>query len=252
MKRAIALILMGLALLTYPVLAQYFARKNQMQAARAYASGVEEMTGQRLDALWAEAEAKRDDPTAYEELLDPEGSGVMATLEIPKIRLTIPVYHGVSDTALRRGTGHLPETDLPLGGRGRKCVVTGHRGLPGAELFTRLDELEPGDRFTLRVLGRTLTYEVDEIKIVTPDQTEVLKVVPGEDRVTLLTCTPYGVNTHRLLVEGIRVETAETPTPEEPLPTLGRSNTWALLLGVAAGMLLLMIMGLIRHKRAGR
>ena len=116
MKRALALILAGLALLTYPILAQYFARKNQMQAARAYASGVEEMTRQRLDALWAEAEAKRDDPAAYEELLDPEGSGIMATLEIPKINLTIPVYHGVSDTALRRGTGHLPETDLPLGG----------------------------------------------------------------------------------------------------------------------------------------
>ena len=176
----------------------------------------------------------------------------MATLEIPKINLTIPVYHGVSDTALRRGTGHLPETDLPLGGRGRKCVVTGHRGLPGAELFTRLDELEPGDRFTLRVLGRTLTYEVEEIKTVTPDRTEVLEAVPGEDRVTLLTCTPYGVNTHRLLVEGIRVETVETPMPEEPLPTLGRSDTWALLLGVSAGVLLLMIMGLIRQKRAGR
>lgn len=252
MKRAIALILMGLALLTYPVLAQYFARKNQMQAARAYASGVEEMTGQRLDALWAEAEAKRDDPTAYEELLDPEGSGVMATLEIPKIRLTIPVYHGVSDATLRRGTGHLPETDLPLGGTDRKCVITGHRGLPGAELFTRLDELEPGDRFTLRVLGRTLTYEVEEIKTVTPDQTEVLKAVPGEDRVTLLTCTPYGVNTHRLLIEGIRVETVETPTPEEPLPTLGRSNTLALLLGMGAGAIILIIMGLIQRKRAGR
>lgn len=252
MKRALALILAGLVLLAYPILAQYAARKNQMEAARAYASGVEEMTRQRLDTLWAEAEEKRDDPAAYNDLLDPEGSGIMATLNIPKINLAIPVYHGVSDSALRRGTGHLPETDLPLGGTGRKCVITGHRGLPGAELFTRLDELEPGDRFTLRVLGRTLTYEVDEIKIVPPDRTEVLEAVPGEDRVTLLTCTPYGVNTHRLLVEGIRVESVETPTPEEPLPTLGRSNTLALILGMGAGAIILIIMGLIRRKRAGR
>ena len=132
------------------------------------------------------------------------GSGVMGTIRIPKISVRLPIYHGTSQSALASGSGHLYGSSLPVGGRSTHAVITGHRGLVEAMMFTRLDEMHVGDYFYIEVMGRTLGYKVDRISVIEPNDTSKLKIVPGEDRVTLMTCTPYGVNTHRLLVSAVR------------------------------------------------
>ncbi len=141
----------------------------------------------------------------YEALLDPDGNGIMGYLEIPKISVCLPIGHGTDDEVLAGEVGHLPGSSLPVGGEGTHAVLTGHRGLPSARLFTDLDELEEKDRFRITVLGEVLDYEVKEIQTVLPEETQNLRIRAGEDLVTLVTCTPYGVNTHRLLVTGERV-----------------------------------------------
>ncbi len=142
----------------------------------------------------------------YQEALDIAGNGSMGYLSIDKIGVEIPVYHGVSDVVLQIGAGHLEGTSLPVSGRSTHCVLSGHRGLPSAKLFTDLNKLQIGDRFTITVLDRVLTYEVDQIKIVRPTDTADLRIRNGRDNCTLLTCTPYGINTHRMLVRGVRVQ----------------------------------------------
>ena len=152
----------------------------------------------------------------YDTLLDLSGDGSMGTVEIPKISVTLPIYHGTSEEVLEKGAGHLAGSSLPVGGTSTHSVLTGHTGLSSARLFTDLTELEVGDVFFLHVLGETLPYEVDQVKVVLPENLSDLSIIPGEDHCTLLTCTPYGVNTHRLLVRGTRTtvdqaqETAET------------------------------------------
>ncbi|MEI2659766.1 MAG: class C sortase [Bifidobacterium adolescentis] len=141
--------------------------------------------------------------TEYQSLLD-SGSGVMGTIRIPKISVKLPIYHGTSQSALASGAGHLYGSSLPVGGKDTHAVITGHRGLVEAMMFTRLDEMRVGDYFYIEVMGRTLGYQVDRISVIEPNDTSKLKIVPGEDRVTLMTCTPYGVNTHRLLVSAVR------------------------------------------------
>lgn len=139
----------------------------------------------------------------YQSLLD-SGGGVMGTIRIPKISVKLPIYHGTSESALASGAGHLYGSSLPVGGKNTHAVLTGHRGLVEAAMFTRLDEMRVGDYFYIEVMGRTFGYQVDRITVIEPNDTSQLKIVPGEDRVTLMTCTPYGVNTHRLLVSAIR------------------------------------------------
>lgn len=152
----------------------------------------------------------------YDTLLDLSGDGSMGTVEIPNISVTLPIYHGTSEEVLEKGAGHLAGSSLPVGGTSTHSVLTGHTGLSSARLFTDLTELEVGDVFFLHVLGETLPYEVDQVKVVLPENLSDLSIIPGEDHCTLLTCTPYGVNTHRLLVRGTRTtvdqaqETAET------------------------------------------
>jgi sortase A len=140
----------------------------------------------------------------YKDILNLDGNGVMAYLRIPKIGANLPVYHGVIPEILEHGIGHIPTTALPVGGEGTHCVLAGHRGLPGYELFTNLDKLEIGDTFSIMALDKLLTYTVDDISVVLPDQTDIFTPVPGKDYVTLSTCTPLGINSHRLLVRGIR------------------------------------------------
>lgn len=154
--------------------------------------------------------AKGEDSAAskdkeYQSQLD-SGNGVMGTIKVPSVSIELPIYHGTSEEALASGAGHLYGTSLPVGGDSTHSVITGHRGLVEALMFTRLDEVKKGDFFYIEVMGETLGYEVDRITVIEPDDTSQLKIVPGEDRVTLMTCTPYGVNTHRLLVSGHRVE----------------------------------------------
>ena len=151
----------------------------------------------------AESNSASAKDAEYQSLLD-SGSGVMGTIRIPKISVRLPIYHGTSQSALASGAGHLYGSSLPVGGRSAHAVITGHRGLVEAMMFTRLDEMHVGDYFYIEVMGRTLGYKVDRISVIEPNDTSKLKIVPGEDRVTLMTCTPYGVNTHRLLVSAVR------------------------------------------------
>lgn len=175
--------------------------------------------------------------TEYQSLLD-TGDGVMGSVNIPKISVELPIYHGTSEEALADGAGHLYGTSLPVGGLNTHAVITGHRGLVSAPMFTRLDEMHEGDYFYIDIMGEKLGYMVDSITVIEPDDTLKLRVVPGEDRVTLMTCTPYGVNTHRMLVSGHRVS---IPYPA-PNPTdVHDARTIAIIAAIAAVLLGLLI-----------
>ena len=218
----IVVFLAGLSLLLYPTAANYWNSKHQTKAIASYVEEVANLDAERYDAMWRAAgdynaqisERKniyllsQREQEEYDSLLDLSGTGVMGYIEIPTIEVTLPVYHGTSDGVLQIAAGHLDWTSLPVGGESTHCVLSGHRGLPSAKLFTNLDKLTEGDVFMLRVLDEVLTYEVDQILIVEPEDTEALQIVEGKDYCTLVTCTPYGINTHRMLVRGHRIENA--------------------------------------------
>lgn len=216
-------LLAGLVLLLYPTVSNTWNALHQARAISDYVEKTESLTEEEFAEYW---EAAREynaripersnvfrpdagEEQAYAGLLNIGGDGVMGYLEIPSIEVTLPLCHGTGDSVLQHSAGHLEWTSLPVGGEGTHCVISGHRGLPSARLFTDLDEMETGDVFVLRILDDVLTYEVDRILIVEPDDSEPLKIVPGEDYCTLLTCTPYGINTHRLLVRGHRIANRE-------------------------------------------
>ena len=226
-KRLITLVLVGMTLLglglsLYPLLADWWNSVHQSRAVTDYARAAEVLARPEQEALLTQAEAYNarlaetgvqwtlDDAqqAEYNAQLDITGTGIMGYLNIPRIGVTLPIYHGTSEQVLQVAVGHLAGTSLPVGGKGTHCSVSGHRGLPGARLFTDLEELAQGDTFTVTVLGRTLTYEVDQIRIVLPSELEELAIDPEQDYFTLITCTPYAVNTHRLLVRGRRTENA--------------------------------------------
>lgn len=216
----VALLLAGLSLLLYPTVSDYWNSLHQSRAIADYVETVAQLDDTQYETLWAaacsynEALAKKDgslsskevDANKYNELLNISGLGVMGYIEIPDINCSLPIYHGTDDSVLQIAVGHLSWSSLPVGGESSHCVVSGHRGLPSAKLFTDLDKLQEGDIFMLRVLNEVLTYEVDQILIVEPDELGSLSISLGEDYCTLVTCTPYGINTHRLLVRGHRIE----------------------------------------------
>lgn len=210
----------GLSVLLYPTLSDYYNSFHASRAVATYEQSLENLSTDNTAELLAAADAfNRALPTPqtlingdpqgqeYQNLLNVDGTGMMGYITIKKIGVELPIYHGTSDAVLASGTGHLEGTSLPVGGAGTHTVITGHRGLPSAKLFTNLDQLELGDTFTLTVLNQVLTYEVDNIAIVLPTDMQLLNLTPGQDYCTLVTCTPYGVNTHRLLVRGKRTET---------------------------------------------
>lgn len=213
----------GLSLLLYPTFANFINQMHSSKAIAEYSDLVEKMSREERERMFHEAEAynqalagspvnyKLEDSqrAEYESLLNIDGTGVMGIVEIPSISVTLPVYHGTDDNTLQVAAGHIEWTSLPVGGLSSHCVLSGHRGLPSAKLFTDLDKVTVGDEFMLRVLDEVLTYEVDQIVIVLPQNTSELQIVPGEDYCTLVTCTPYGINSHRLLVRGHRIETKE-------------------------------------------
>lgn len=216
----ILVFLTGLSLLLYPSVSDYWNSLHQSRAIASYANNVAALDDDTYKQMWEAARAynsrlaEKEKPllmsaqetAEYETLLDVSGSGIMGYIEIPEIKVSLPVYHGVDEGVLQVAVGHIPGTSLPVGGTGTHSVLSGHRGLPSAKLFTNLDQLREGDLFLLRVLDEILTYEVDQILIVEPHQLEALSIDPVEDYCTLVTCTPYGVNTHRLLVRGHRIE----------------------------------------------
>ncbi len=222
----ILIFLVGLSLLLYPTVSDYWNSLHQSRAIAQYAEQVANLDNDVYEQLWADADAYNrtlpgmaqryvltdEEKEAYEQLLDPSGTGVMGYIEIPEISCSLPIYHGTDEAVLQIAIGHIEGSSLPVGGESTHCVLSGHRGLPSAKLFTDLDKLDTGDTFILRVLDETLTYEVDRILIVEPHELSALEIEEGRDYCTLVTCTPYGVNTHRLLVRGHRVENQEEAT----------------------------------------
>ena len=206
----ILILLVGLSLLLYPTVSDYW---NSFHQSRAIASYAEDKAAKKYNEALAKGDInyvlKDEQKEKYESLLNVSGTGVMGYIEIPSINCSLPIYHGTDEAALQIAVGHLEWTSLPTGGESTHCVLSGHRGLPSAKLFTDLDRLVEGDIFVLRVLDEVLTYEVDQILIVEPEETEDLQIEKGKDYCTLVTCTPYGINTHRLLVRGHRIENLE-------------------------------------------
>lgn len=218
----ILIFLVGLSVMLYPAVSNAVNRKHQSRAVAGYAEEVEQLSDADYQAYFDAADAynrqlnttpnafyKPELVGGYAQTLDISGTGIMGYITIPKISVELPIYHGTDEGVLQVAAGHLEGSSLPVGGAGTHAVISAHRGLPSAKLFTNLDELEVGDRFTITVLNRVLTYEVDQISIVLPTETEQLLPTEGMDYVTLMTCTPYGINTHRLLVRGRRVETPD-------------------------------------------
>ena len=212
--------LVGIGLIAYPSFADWWNSFHQSRAVASYAGMVAQLDTAEYDRLISEAEAYNqkladeglkwtmtaEEQEEYESVLDVTGTGIMGYIDIPKIHITLPIYHGTEDTVLQVAIGHLAGTSLPVGGKRSHCVVSGHRGLPSARLFTDLDKLTEGDIWTINVLNRTLTYEVDQIRVVEPTDLSNLQLKKKKDFCTLVTCTPYGINTHRLLVRGHRID----------------------------------------------
>ena len=214
--------LIGAGLIAYPSFADWYNNFHQSRAVASYVEAVSKLDKEDYDRYLSEAEeynkelAKtgnlwnltKKQEKRYEKLLDVTGTGIMGYIDIPKIQITLPIYHGTDEEVLQIAIGHLAGTSLPVGGKSTHCIVSGHRGLPSAKLFTDLDQMKEGDTFTMTVLDRTVTYEVDRIRIVEPTDLSDLQIMEGKDLCTLVTCTPYGINTHRLLVRGHRVANA--------------------------------------------
>ena len=254
----ILIFLAGLSLLLYPLVANQWNNHRQKQLISNYESVVadKEAAGNieyaaemkkadaSNDALlpsilpdsFAVAEAQTEADSSYENSLNIAGDGMMGIVEIPKIDIKLPIYHGTSDEVLQKAAGHLEGSSLPIGGENTHAVISAHRGLPSASLFTDLDQLEIGDHFLIHVLDETLCYEVDQILVVDPEDTSALAVEDGEDLMTLLTCTPYGVNTQRLMVRGHRVPYEEQTVADEQTPLSGLSLHTNYLLWVIVGI----------------
>ena len=223
----ILIFLVGAGVFLYPTVSDMWNQYRNAKLVSKYDEAVTDLSDNEYEKLWNEAEEynaehpvnsivdafeEEDDYVLshpYDEVLDPNGDGLMGSIEIPKIRAKLAIYHGLSKTVLEKGVGHVEGTSLPIGGKSTHSVLAAHRGLPNAKLFTDLDQMKKGDIFVLHILGKNLAYKVDQIKTVLPEETSELDIMEGEDHVTLVTCTPYGVNTHRLLVRGIRTKYVE-------------------------------------------
>ena len=269
------LFLLGLGLVAYPMISSHYTERHQSQVHTQYQEVVEKADGEELDTARAEAEAYNEllasgataaelDTLDYDSLLNLAGNGIMGYIEIPAIDVLLPICHGVGEDSLERGAGHMPTTSLPIGGKGMHTVISAHSGMATARMFTDLERLEEGDFFYLHVLNETLAYEVDQILVVKPYQIDALKIDREQDYVTLITCTPYGVNSHRLLVRGHRIEPeAEECASNEiaSLQTEPKQSTWMAKYweGIRDGLILFLIVipawlaiMLLVKKRRGR
>ena len=263
----IALIfLAGLGFLLYPMVSNLWNRAHQSRAIATYTKQVEKLDDSQNKEMLKAArkynksllkksdhwKLSKKDKKKYESLLDVSGTGIMGYIEVPKIDCSLPIYHGTDEGALQIAIGHLEGSSLPVGGKSTHCVLSGHRGLPSARLFTDLDQMEEGDVFVLNVLGRKLAYEVDQIKVVLPDEMSDLEIVQGKDLCTLVTCTPYGINTHRLLVRGHRTKyIEETVVRVQKEAEKKETGIW-LLSGVGAVFLIIIIIVVVKRRRKRR
>lgn len=265
----VGVFLLGLGILLYPSVSDYWNSMHQTRAIGAYEDTLSGMTQKDYSEYFAQADAYNaalaslpapltgyevldtlEEVPKYRDVLDVNGMGIMGYIDIDEIGVELPIYHGTDPSVLNVAVGHLEGTSLPVGGVGTHCVLSAHRGLPSARLFTDLDRLKVGDTFTLTVLNRLLTYQVDQVLIVEPEQVEALAIDPNEDYCTLVTCTPYGINTHRLLVRGRRVENAEEKPVIYVPADMVRIDPLVVTPAVAAPMLLvLLIFLLIRYRK---
>lgn len=215
----VLVLVLGLGIMLYPTVSDWWNSFHQTRAIASYSDTVATMDNELYDQLWQEAEAynaalaqkanpyffTEEDQALYDSTLNVSGTGIMGYIDIPEIKCTLPIYHGTSEAVLQVGVGHIEGSSLPVGGEGTHCVLSGHSGLPSAVLFTHLEDLDIGDLFTLQIMDETLTYEVDRFNRVLPHEMDLLTIEEGKDSCTLVTCTPYGVNSHRLLVHAHRV-----------------------------------------------
>lgn len=258
----VIILLAGLSLLLYPTFSELWNSTRQSRAISSYSDTVSSMNTEEYEELWRLAqeynESLADRETfyalndeqmeEYEQLLNISGLGIMGYIDIPKIKCELPIYHGTEESVLQIAVGHLEWSSLPVGGESSHCILSGHRGLPSARLFTDLDKMEEGDLFYITVLDQKLAYEVDQIEIILPEEVEDLGIEEGKDYVTLVTCTPYGINTHRLLVRGHRVEYVEPETEAsveaEPVVVTENlsENFWHMVILVFSGLIVLVLL----------
>ena len=258
----------GLSLLLYPSISNYINELHGSKAISDYSESVSNLNQEQYEKMIQDAREynrsliqrtnvyQMDDEQklSYRNLLNIGGNGIMGYIEIPSISVSLPVYHGTDDTVLQTAVGHLEWTSLPVGGDSSHCVLSGHRGLPSAKLFTNLDKLVEGDVFMLRILNEVMTYEVDQILTVLPENTSALQIEEGMDYCTLVTCTPYGINTHRLLVRGHRIEnTAQANTVHITAEALQiEPLIIATVIGIPVLMLLMIMVFLFSGKKDNR
>ena len=219
----VTILILGVMILLYPTVSDYWNSFHQSRAIASYLEEIENIDPVDYEREWARAEQynrelrgkpnrfslREEEYAEYDTLLNLTGSGIMGYIEIPKINCSLPIYHGTDEAVLQNAVGHIEGSSLPTGGEGTHTVLSGHRGLPSARLFTDLDQIEPDDLFVIRVLDRVMTYIVDQVLIVLPEEMDALSIDPDQDYCTLVTCTPYGINSHRLLVRGRRTENVE-------------------------------------------
>ena len=272
---SVLIFMTGAGIFVYPAVSNYLAERRQAEAVRDYREEVSSLEPQELSEELKRAqeynknlaEDEFHDPflldgkyvisPEYQEILNYTGDGIMGYVEIPDIDVNLPIYHGTSEEVLQDGAGHLEASSLPVGGEGTHAVISAHRGLPSAKLFSDLDELETGDVFFIHILNETHAYQVDQIQVVKPDELDSLRVVDGQDLVTLLTCTPYAVNTHRLLVRGVRIPYEEAKKVLEDAEDENTLSRWVkeYAVSIAAGTALLVLLVLavkIRKRKRKR
>ncbi len=251
----ILIFLVGLGFISYPTVSNLWNQAHQSSAIATYSKQVEKLDDSENKKMLKAArkynksllkksdhwKLSKKEKKKYESLLDVSGTGIMGYIEVPKIDCSLPIYHGTDEGALQIAIGHLEGSSLPVGGKNTHCVLSGHRGLPSARLFTDLDQMEEGDIFILNILGRKLAYEVDQIKVVLPEEMSDLEIEEGKDLCTLVTCTPYGINTHRLLVRGHRTEYVEKKVEEEKKEVQTKKTDIRLMIAGGAGVLILII-----------
>ena len=256
----------GLSLLLYPSFSDYWNSFHQSRAIASYAEAVTTIDDTDCEKMWEEAQAYNAALTQkqnrwvlsdkeceeYEQILNIGGTGIIGYIEIPSIKVSLPIYHGVDEAVLQIAIGHIEGSSLPVGGESTHCVLSGHRGLPSAKLFTDLDKMEAGDIFMIRVLEETLTYEVDQIRIVEPEDLSALEIEEGKDLCTLVTCTPYGINSHRLLVRGHRVENMENANSIRVTADAMQIDPEIVAAVIAIPILLILLIWLLVHYRKRR
>lgn len=259
----IVLLLAGMSLLLYPTISDYWNSLHQSHTISNYTEDVAKLDKELYTQIWDSAwnynhsllsrntgfALSDTQKKSYAQLLNVSSSGVMGYIEIPGISCTLPIYHGTDESILQIAIGHLEWSSLPVGGESSHCVLSGHRGLPSAKLFTNLDKLQIGDIFMLRVLDEILAYEVDQILIVEPHETDDLAIVEGQDLCTLVTCTPYGINSHRLLVRGHRIKNLKESASIRVTADAMQIEPLIVTPVVATPMLLVLLFGLLLPKR---